>query len=141
MVVEENLRIVAEPAAAPEFGDVEDVVDARGVVAAKLRRHVAPRVFLDVFSVFLAKPAHADDIAIVDGRKFRPAEAGNVDILARCAADRQHLVHREVRMFASVSLLARQPFELHRGAQLIVLEQRGDAVMTTRVHRENELGH
>jgi predicted NodU family carbamoyl transferase len=48
MIIEIDPRIAAEAAGAPEFGDFENVVDARRLIAQKFRRHVAPRVFLDV---------------------------------------------------------------------------------------------
>ena len=115
MIVEKHCRVVAEAAGAAEFGDVENVVDLRRVVAQKLRRHVAPRIAFDIFAILFADPAHAADIAIEDRRKFRAAEADDVDVVARRAGDRQHLVDGEVGMLAAVALAARQPLELHRG--------------------------
>ena len=71
---------------------------------------------------------------------MRPS-ATDVDVAARRTRDRQHLVDRQIGMLAPVALVARQPLELDRGAQLVVLEQRGARVVKIGVQRQDELGH
>src|SRR6202035_3774519 len=100
---------------------------------------VTPRIAFDIFAVLFADPAHAADIAIEDGWKFRAAEADDVDVVARRAGDRQDLVDGDVGMLAPVALATRQPLELHRGRELIIVEDRGDRVMASRMRAENEL--
>ena len=45
-------------------------------------------------------------------RKFGTAEAGSVDILARLASDRQHLINSQIGMLSAVALIACQPLQL-----------------------------
>jgi hypothetical protein len=47
----------------------------------------------------------------------------------------------EVGMFAAIALSSRQAFELRCSAQLIVLKDRGDCVIISGMHAENQLGH
>lgn len=103
MIIEIDLRIAAEAAGAPEFGDFENVVDAQRLIAQKFRRHVAPRVFLGVLSIFFANPAHAANRFIKCRRKFRAAEADDIGILTRRSGDRKHFVDGEIGMLAAIA--------------------------------------
>ena len=67
MVVENHFGIVAKAAGAPEFVDLEDVVDIPGVIPQKFLRHVTAGTSLDIFAIFFAYPAHAADVAIKYG--------------------------------------------------------------------------
>ena len=141
MIVEINLGVIAKAAGAAELRDIENIVDARGVVAANFAEHEPARVLLDIFSILLAQPAHAANGAVKFGRELAAAYADDVDVLAGDAADTQHLVDGEVRILPPVALVAGQPLELHRGTQRIILEQRGARVVHAGVHGEDELGH
>jgi hypothetical protein len=82
MVVENYFRIAAKTAGAPEFVDLENVVNISGVISQKLLRHVTPRPPLDVFAIFFPYPARATDVSIKNCREFAAVETGDVDVLA-----------------------------------------------------------
>src|SRR5262249_38203989 len=87
-----------------------------------------------ILAIFLAYPAHAVDIFIENGGKFGTAEARRVEILARLASDRQHLIIGRVGMLAAIALVACQPL-------LIVLKQCGAGIANTGMGCQNELRH
>ena len=122
MVVKSHFGVVAETARAAKFVDLENVVDVRGVIAQKFLRHVAARVLLDVFAIFLADPAHAADVAIKNGGKFATADTNDIDVLTGFSGNRQNLVDGEIGMVASVAFKAGQPLLLNGREQVVVLK-------------------
>src|SRR4029077_15555633 len=98
MVIENYFGVVAETAGAPEFVDLEDVIDIRRVVAQKFLWHVTSGASLDIFAIFFPYPAPAADVSIKYGWKFAAAEAGDVDVLARFPGDRQNFVDGKIGM-------------------------------------------
>jgi hypothetical protein len=83
MVVENDFGVVAKAAGAPEFVDLEDIVNIPGVISQKLLWHVTAGAPLDVFAIFFPYPARAADVSIKNRREFTAAETGDVDVLAR----------------------------------------------------------
>src|ERR1051326_7543806 len=138
MIVEVDLRIVAKAAGAPEFGNLENVVEPWGVIAKEFRRHVTARVLLDVFSIFFAQPAHAGNILVENRREFRTAEADGVGILPRRSGDREYFVDGAVRMLVAGNFAPRQPLKLHRAEQFVFVEQGGSRIMGAGMHAQNK---
>ena len=140
VIVESDARVGAQAARAAEFRRIEDRV-IRATVAQDFRHHVPARIALHVLAVLPVQPAGAAYVAEIFERKQHAAERDRIDVPARRARDRQHLVDRQIGMLAPVALVARQPLELHRGAQLIVFIQRRARVVKIGVQRQDELGH
>src|SRR5262245_43444330 len=106
MVVEMNFCIIAKAAGAPEFFDLEDVIDVSGVIPQKFLRHVTAGAPLDKFAIFFPYPAHAADVSIKYGWKFAAAETGDVDVPARFPGNRQNFVDGKIRMVAPIAFEA-----------------------------------
>src|SRR5262249_29792372 len=110
MIVEKDMRVVAKAACLPEFGDIENVVDMRGVVAQKFMHHIAARIFLDVFAVFFPNPTRSADVGVEFGRKLAAAGAQHIDVFAPTGSSSQlkrcPLYRRKRRSFGTIVMSA-----------------------------------
>ena len=106
MIVKKDFCIITEAAGMAELVDLENIVDARCVVAQKLAWHVATGALFNIFAILLADPAHPANVPIKNGGKFGATKASDVDILPTPAGNRQNLVNGQIRMLAPIALVA-----------------------------------
>ncbi len=140
VIVEKDPRVGAQAARAAEFRRIEHRV-VRAPVAQDLRHHVPARIALDVLRycqcsqrvpLMLRKYSN--------GNSMRPSATASMSRRVAPAIASTSSIARS-GCCAPVALVARQPLELHRRAQLVVLEQRRARVVKIGMQRQDELGH